>query len=157
MKIELVVVGKTVEPYLNEGVAIYLKRLPHYISINYTVIPDLKQTKKLSEAQIKKAEGDLILKQVEKADLLVLLDERGKQFTSKKLANHMQQKMNAGVRTMAIVIGGAYGFSDEVYAVAKEKWSLSGLTFSHQMVRLFIVEQLYRVFTILKGEPYHHE
>jgi 23S rRNA (pseudouridine1915-N3)-methyltransferase len=157
MKIELVVVGKTVASYLSEGIAIYQKRLPHYVPFNYIVIPDLKQTKKLSESQIKKAEGELILKQVEKADLLVLLDERGKQFTSLKLADHMQQKMNAGVRTMAIVIGGPYGFSDDVYAQAKEKWSLSGLTFSHQMVRLFIAEQLYRAFTILKGEPYHHE
>lgn len=157
MKLEVIVVGKTVAPYLQEGIEIYLKRLPHYIPTQYVVIPDLKQTKKLSEEQIKKAEGEMILKHTEKADLLVLMDERGKQFSSVALAAHLQQKMNAGTRTMAIVIGGPYGFSDDVYSKAQEKWSLSKLTFSHQMVRLFLVEQLYRGLTILKGEPYHHE
>jgi 23S rRNA (pseudouridine1915-N3)-methyltransferase len=157
MKLAVVVVGKTVAPFLKEGIAIYLKRLPHYIPVEYNTIPDLKKTKKLSIDQIKKAEGELILKQTEKIDLLILMDEKGKHFTSKKLANHLQQKMNAGTRTLGIVIGGAYGFSEEVYLKAQEKWSLSNLTFSHQMVRLFLLEQLYRAFTILKGEPYHHE
>ncbi|MFT6843902.1 MAG: 23S rRNA (pseudouridine1915-N3)-methyltransferase [Flavobacteriales bacterium] len=157
MKLAILVVGKTVAPFLKEGIDVYLKRLPHYIPTEYITIQDLKQTKKLSIEQIKKAEGELILKQSEKVDLLILMDERGKQFTSKKLALHLQQKMNAGTRTLGIVIGGAYGFSEDVYAKAQEKWSLSNLTFSHQMVRLFLLEQLYRSFTILKGEPYHHE
>ena len=156
MKIEVVVVGKTDQRYLEEGIAVYLKRLPHYISLNYTCLPNIKKAKNKSPEQIKQEEGELILKHAAKSDWLVLMDERGKEFTSQAMAKHIEQKMVSGIRVLTIVIGGAYGFSEEVYQQAKEKWALSKLTFSHQMVRLFLFEQLYRSFTILKGEPYHH-
>ena len=120
------------------------------------IIPDLKNTKNLSESQQKEKEGELILKKLSPTDMLVLLDENGKQFTSVEFSNYLQKRMNSGIKTLVFVIGGPYGFSESVYAKAQGKISLSKMTFSHQMVRLFVVEQIYRAFTILRNEPYHH-
>lgn len=157
MKIKLIAVGKTVEPYLRKGIEIYVDRLSHYVPFSLTELPDLKQTAALSEDQIKKKEGELILKSLKPSDHLILMDERGQMFSSKDWARDLEQK---GIRLMGdlvFVIGGPYGFSPEVYARANGMISLSKMTFSHQMVRLIFVEQLYRAYTIIKGEPYHHE
>ena len=134
----------------------YVKRLSHYIKFDLEIIPDLKNTKNLSEVQQKEKEGELILKKLSSSDILILLDENGKQFTSVELSTYLQKRMNSGIKTLVFVIGGPYGFSENVYAKAQGKVSLSKMTFSHQMVRLFVVEQLYRAFTILRNEPYHH-
>lgn len=157
MKIKLTAVGKTVEPYLRKGIEIYVDRLSHYVPFSLTELPDLKQTAALSEDQIKKKEGELILKSLKPSDHLILMDERGQMFSSKDWARDLEQK---GIRLMGdlvFVIGGPYGFSPEVYARANGMISLSKMTFSHQMVRLIFVEQLYRAYTIIRGEPYHHE
>lgn len=157
MKIKLIAVGKTVEPYLRKGIEIYVDRLSHYVPFSLTELPDLKQTAALSEDQIKKKEGELILKSLKPSDHLILMDERGQMFSSKDWARDLEQK---GIRLMGdlvFVIGGPYGFSPEVYARANGMISLSKMTFSHQMVRLIFVEQLYRAYTIIRGEPYHHE
>ncbi|MDA3929469.1 MAG: 23S rRNA (pseudouridine(1915)-N(3))-methyltransferase RlmH [Prolixibacteraceae bacterium] len=157
MKITLLVIGKTEADYLKKGIDIYLKRLKHYIGFELRVIPALKNTKNLSELQQKQKEGELILAQTKPGDILVLLDEKGKQYSSVTFANYLQKKMLASTRSMIVVIGGPYGFSDEVYQSTNGKISLSDMTFSHQMVRLIVVEQVYRAMTILKGEPYHHQ
>lgn len=157
MKIKLICVGKTVKPFLKEGEQEYLKRLKHYTPVEKIEIPELKNAKKLREDQIKQQEGQLILNQIKPGELIVLLDERGKQFGSIDFSKYLQKKFNSGGKGIAFVIGGAYGFSDEIYTRATDKISLSKMTFSHQMVRLFFLEQIYRGFTILKGEPYHHE
>ncbi|MBS2100604.1 23S rRNA (pseudouridine(1915)-N(3))-methyltransferase RlmH [Carboxylicivirga linearis] len=157
MKIDLVMIGKTDEKYLLEGIDKYLKRLKHYISFKMTTIPDIKKTKNLSEDQQKKLEGDQILSQLQPGDHLVLLDENGKEFNSVGFAGFIEKKMIAGFKRIVFVIGGPYGFSDEVYKKANQKISLSRMTFSHQMVRLFFVEQIYRAMTIQKNEPYHHQ
>lgn len=157
MKIKLICVGKTVSEYLQAGEKEYLDRLQHYGKVETTVIPELKNARKLTQDQIKKEEGALILKQCSAGDTLLLLDENGKIFTSVQFAEFLQQKFNQGGKTLLFVVGGAYGFSDEVYARANGKISLSKMTFSHQMVRLFFLEQLYRAFTILRNEPYHHQ
>ncbi len=157
MKIDLVMIGKTDEKYLIEGIDKYLKRLKHYIPFKMITIPDIKKTKNLSEEQQKKLEGDQILSQLQPGDHLVLLDENGKDFNSVGFANFIEKKMIAGLKRIVFVIGGPYGFSDEVYDKANQKISLSHMTFSHQMVRLFFVEQIYRAMTILKNEPYHHQ
>ena len=157
MKIKLICVGKTIKPFLKDGEQEYLKRLKHYTPVEKIEIPELKNAKKLSEEQIKQQEGQLILNQIKPGEIIVLLDERGKQFTSIDYSKYLQKKFNSGGKGIAFVIGGAYGFSDEIYAKATDKISLSKMTFSHQMVRLFFLEQIYRGFTILKGEPYHHE
>ncbi len=157
MKISLLVIGKTDEAYLQKGIEIFLKRIPHYISFDIKVIPDLKNSKNLSEHQQKEKEGEFILQQVSTSDELFLLDEQGIESSSVEFARFLEKKMIAGVKRMVIVIGGPYGFSGNVYARANGKVSLSRMTFSHQMVRLIFVEQLYRAMTILKGEPYHHE
>lgn len=157
MKIKLVVVGKTEKGYLKEGIAEYAKRLKHYFPFELVEIPELKNARKLREGQIKVAEGELLLKQFVNSDCVVLLDEQGKQFRSKEFAQYFQKKANSGLKQVVLVVGGAYGFSDEVYQRANEKISLSKMTFSHQMVRLFAIEQVYRAMTILRGEPYHHE
>ncbi|MBV5314909.1 MAG: 23S rRNA (pseudouridine(1915)-N(3))-methyltransferase RlmH [Prolixibacteraceae bacterium] len=157
MKICLLVIGKTDEAYLQKGIEIFLKRIPHYISFDMKVIPDLKNSKNLSEPQQKEKEGELILQQVTTSDELFLLDEQGIESSSVEFARFLERKMIAGVKRMVIVIGGPYGFSGNVYARANGKLSLSRMTFSHQMVRLIFVEQLYRAMTILKGEPYHHD
>ncbi len=157
MKISLLVIGKTDHAQLEQLITTYAKRLEHYVGFDLEVIPDLKNTKKLSEAQQKEKEGTAILAKLQPSDHVVVLDERGKQFSSINFASYLQKKMNTGMKRLVFIIGGPYGFSDEVYARAQEKVALSQMTFSHQMVRLFMVEQLYRGFTILKNEPYHHQ
>jgi 23S rRNA (pseudouridine1915-N3)-methyltransferase len=157
MKITLLAVGKTEDKYLIEGIEKYLGRLRHYIGFQMTVIPELKNTKNLSEAQQKAKEAELILKQINNPDMVVLLDEKGKKYTSVLFANYLNKQMIGSVQHMVFVIGGPYGFDESVYKRANGSISLSDMTFSHQMVRLFFVEQLYRAFSILKGEPYHHE
>lgn len=157
MKVELLVIGKTDAEYLKTGIAEYEKRLTRYIPYEMTVIPDIKNSKNMSEAVQKEREGELILAQLQPSDFVLLLDERGKSYTSVKFARFLEQKMVAGIKRLVLVIGGPYGFSDAVYARANDKLSLSAMTFSHQMVRLIFAEQLYRAMTILKGEPYHHE
>lgn len=150
-------IGKTDEPYLEEGIEKYAKRLKHYVSFEKVILADVKQGAKLAVDKLKEEEGRLILSKVENSDLLVLLDEKGNEFTSSQFASYLQKKMNTVSGNLVLVIGGAFGFSGEVYSRANEKISLSKMTFSHQMVRLFITEQLYRAFTILRGEKYHHE
>jgi len=156
MKITLLVTGKTEEKYLAEGIDKYLGRLKHYISFAVSVIPELKNTKHLSEAQQKGREAELILKQVSNTDIVILLDEKGKKYTSVQFADYLNKQMVGSVQHLVFVIGGPYGFDASVYKRANGSMSLSDMTFSHQMVRLFFTEQLYRAFTILKGEPYHH-
>ncbi len=155
--IKLLAIGKTDSTHLQELISEYEQRLKHYIKFELDIIPDIKNVKNLSEVQQKEKEGEAILKRLQPTDVLVLLDEHGKQHTSIEFSNYLQKKMNAGIKRMVIVIGGPYGFSEEIYQKAQGKLSLSKMTFSHQMVRLFIVEQIYRAFTILKNEPYHHQ
>lgn len=157
MVIELIVVGKTVGAWLESGIREYTGRLEHYVRFGMNVIPELKNAKNLREEQIKTAEGELILNKIAAGDHVVLLDENGKlPEGSVAFADWLQGIMNRGTRKLVFVIGGAYGFSSVVYGRANEKISLSRMTFSHQMVRLIFAEQLYRAFTILGGEPYHH-
>lgn len=157
MNIKLLAIGKTDQKNLQTLIEEYQKRLSFYIKFDLEIIPDLKNVKNLSEAQQKEKEGELILAKITPTDQLILLDENGKTFSSVDFANELQKKMNSGIKTLVFVIGGPYGFSTEVYAKAQGKISLSTMTFSHQMVRLFFIEQLYRGFTILKNEPYHHQ
>ena len=157
MKIKLIAIGKTDNKQLMQLIEEYQKRLAHYIKFEFKVIPDIKNTKNLSESQQKEKEGVLILKELMATDQLVLLDEKGHEFRSLEFSRFLQKKMNSGIKQLVFVIGGPYGFSDTVYKKAQGKVSLSKMTFSHQMIRLFMVEQLYRAFTILKNEPYHHE
>lgn len=156
MRITLLVVGKTVGNELPKMIETYTSRLKHYIPFDIQVIPDLKNTKSLSEAQQKQLEGEAILRAVESC-YVVLLDEHGKEYRSVTFAEQLQTWLNSSTRGLTFVIGGPYGFSEEVYKRADAKISLSQMTFSHQMVRLLFVEQLYRAMTILRGEPYHHE
>ncbi|NQW37461.1 MAG: 23S rRNA (pseudouridine(1915)-N(3))-methyltransferase RlmH [Flavobacteriales bacterium] len=157
MKIKLLAVGKTDNKNLEQLIADYQKRLKFYIGFELSIIPDIKNAKNLSETQQKNAEGELILKQLNPTDQLVLLDENGKSLSSVGFSQFLQKKMLSGCKQVVFVIGGPYGFSDDVYKNAVGKLSLSDMTFSHQMVRLFAVEQLYRAFTILSNEPYHHK
>lgn len=156
MKILLLVIGKTDEDYLITGIKKYVGRLGHYVSFEMKEIPDIRNRKTLSEEQQKKSESFLLLSQFQAGDYIILLDENGKQFTSVEFSENLEKLMASGSKRIVFVIGGPYGFSQEVYAKANAKMSLSPMTFSHQMVRLIFVEQLYRAFTILKGEPYHH-
>ena len=156
MTIKLVCIGKTDKKELEELIDIYSNRLQHYIKFEFEVIPDLKKTKNLDENQQKSKEGELILSGIQNSDFLVLLDENGKQFSSETFSEYIQKRMNTGLKRLIFIIGGPYGFSEAVYKRANSKVSLSKMTFSHQMVRLFFTEQLYRAFTILKNEPYHH-
>ena len=156
MQIKLLAIGKTDDKRLAELINLYQSRLKHYIKFDLDIIPDIKNVKNLSEAQQKEKEGQLILKKLSPTDVLILLDENGKQFSSVAFSEFLQKKMNSGIKQLVFVIGGPYGFSQEVYKKAQGKVSLSAMTFSHQMIRLFMVEQLYRAFTILKNEPYHH-
>ncbi len=156
MKTELIVVGRTVSKHFSTLIDDYRERIGHYMPLSITTIPELKNTKSLSEEQQKSAEGELILKQLQSSDTVVLLDERGREPRSIELAAWLEKKQSTA-RRLVFVIGGPYGFSAPVYERANEKLSLSQLTFSHQMVRLIFVEQLYRACTIIKGEPYHHE
>lgn len=157
MNIRLLAIGKTDNKSLQSLIDEYTKRLSFYIKFDLEVIPDIKNVKNLSEAQQKEKEGELILSKISATDQLILLDENGSSFSSVAFSYYLQKKMNAGIKTLVFVIGGPYGFSEEVYKKAQGKVSLSEMTFSHQMVRLFVIEQLYRGFTILKNEPYHHQ
>ena len=157
MKIKLIAIGKTDEKFLEEGIEKYLKRLKHYHPFEFIIIPDIKQGGKLQAEQLKEAEGKLILQKVQEGDFLILLDDKGKHYSSPEFAAFLQKKLNTVTTNLIFVIGGAFGFSAEVYQRANDKLSLSKMTFSHQMVRLFFTEQLYRGFTILRGEKYHHE
>lgn len=157
MKICLLVIGKTDEEYLRHGLEIFLRRIPHYILFEMKVIPDIKNSKNLSEEQQKDKEGELILQQVLSSDEVFLLDEKGMEASSVEFARFLEKKMLSGLRRLVFVIGGPYGFSSSIYSRANGKVSLSKMTFSHQMVRLIFTEQLYRALTILKGEPYHHQ
>ena len=157
MKITLLTVGKTDRDWVRLGLDIYVSRLKHYIPFSMVEIPELKNVSALSKDQIKAKEGELILKNIRPTDDLILLDEHGKEYTSVELAKVIQEKISYTGKDMVFVIGGAYGFSPEVYSRANSKISLSRMTFSHQMVRAIFAEQLYRAFTIMKGEPYHHE
>ena len=157
MNIKLLCIGKTDNASLDELISIYTKRLGFYVNFDMEIIPDLKKVKNLSEEQQKEKEGELILNKISAQDQLILLDEKGKEFNSVAFSEYLQKKMNSGIKTLVLVIGGPYGFSPAVYAKASGKISLSKMTFSHQMIRLFITEQLYRGFTILRNEPYHHQ
>ena len=156
MKVTLLVVGKTTDSHIEALINDYQKRLTHYLPFTLQVIPELKNTKALTPEQQKQAEGELILKALSANVDLILLDEHGKEFRSIEFADYLQKRMSSG-RDVVFVVGGPYGFSEAVYQRANGKISLSKLTFSHQMVRLFFVEQIYRAMTILRGEPYHHE
>jgi 23S rRNA (pseudouridine1915-N3)-methyltransferase len=156
MNITLIQIGKTDAGYIREGVELYLGRINHYAKFEIVTIPDLKNAAKLTEEQQKVQEGKLILAQLTDSDVVVLLDERGRQGSSPDFAAWLQKRMNAGVKRLCFVIGGPYGFSKELYARAGDRISLSPMTFSHQLVRVIFAEQLYRAFTILNNEPYHH-
>ncbi len=157
MKIKLLAIGKTDDKNLIQLIDNYQKRLKHYIKFELEIIPDIKNVKSLSESQQKEKEGELILSKLQNTDQLVLLDDKGKDFTSIEFSKYLQKKMNSGIKQLVLVIGGPYGFSESVYKKSQGKISLSKMTFSHQMIRLFIVEQIYRGYTILRNEPYHHE
>lgn len=156
MTIKLLGIGKTDDPEIRKLTDVYIKRLQFYNKFEYEFLPDLKKAKNLDEMQQKQKEGELILSKLSASDFVVLLDENGKQFSSEGFSEYIQKRLNSGLKQLVFVIGGPYGFSEAVYARADSKVSLSKMTFSHQMVRLFFTEQLYRAFTILKNEPYHH-
>lgn len=157
MKIELWAVGKTNEAYLESGISIYEKRLRHYLKFEFVIIPDIKKAGKLSPDQLKIKEGDIILQKLQQGDYLILLDEKGKQQTSIAFANKIEQLLQMSYKRIVFVIGGAFGFAPSVYQRANSQISLSKMTFSHQMIRLFFIEQLYRGMTILKNEKYHNQ
>lgn len=157
MNIKLIAVGKTDHKNLQLLIDEYQKRLSFYVKFDFEILADIKNVKNLSENQQKEKEGQMILSKIGSTDQLILLDENGKNYSSINFAGELQKKMNSGIKTLVFVIGGPYGFSSEVYEKANGKISLSTMTFSHQMVRLFFIEQLYRAFTILKNEPYHHQ
>lgn len=157
MNIKLIVVGKTNQSYVEEGVKEYFSRLKHYISFEIIVVPDVKGAKNLSSSTLKDKEAENIIKYLNNQDTVVLLDEHGQEFRSKEFAQYLQKKMNQGTKTLVFVVGGAFGFSDKMYSLTSEKISISKMTFSHQMIRLLFTEQLYRAFTILHNEPYHNE
>ena len=157
MKIHLLVVGKTTATYISDAVDEYCRRLKHYITFDMEVIPELKNAKNLCFDQQKEKEADMILKCLSPGDYIVLLDERGKEYSSLKFSEYIEHKMHTVPKRLVFVIGGPYGFSQRVYSTAQEKISLSKMTFSHQMIRMIFIEQLYRAMTILNNEPYHHE
>ena len=157
MNIKLLAIGKTDNKSLQTLIDDYTKRLSFYVKFDLEVIPDIKNVKNLSEAQQKEKEGELILSKLSATDQLILLDENGTTFSSVGFSDYLQKKMNDGIKTLVFVIGGPYGFSEEIYKKSQGKVSLSEMTFSHQMVRLFVIEQIYRGFTILRNEPYHHQ
>lgn len=157
MKITLLTVGKTDKDWVKQGLDIYVSRLKHYIPFSIVEIPELKNVSALTKEQIKSKEGELILKNIRPTDDVILLDERGKEYTSIELARIIQDKISYAGKDIVFIIGGAYGFSDAVYQRSNSKLSLSKMTFSHQMVRAIFAEQIYRAFTIMRGEPYHHE
>ncbi len=157
MKITLLVVGKTSTSYLKAGIEEYVRRLAHYVTFDIQYLGDFKNAKNASENQQKTAEGRTILSSINTTDHVILLDEKGQEMTSVAWSQYLQRKMSSGIRRLVFVVGGPYGFSEDVYSRANGKVSLSLMTFSHEMVRLIFVEQLYRAFTILNHEPYHHQ
>lgn len=157
MKIILLAIGKTGEKYINEGIGQYIKRLSHYVPFEFKILPDVKTTKGISRDRQKNIEGVMFQSVIQPGDVVVLLDERGKEYTSREFANYLDRKMVTVAKNIVFIIGGPYGFSQEMYDRANEKLSLSKMTFSHEMIRLFFVEQIYRAMTILRGEPYHHD
>lgn len=157
MKVTLLLVGKTEEGFIKQGLEIYENRLKHYISFTSIIIADVKNAGKISPSDLKIKEGELILKHFTASDFVVLLDDKGKQFSSVEFSNYIQKQMNSGIKNLCFVVGGAFGFSEQVYNRANMQLSLSKMTLTHQMVRIFFLEQLYRTMTILKGESYHHE
>lgn len=156
MHVTLLCIGKTGKAFLEEGEKEYLKRLSHYLSFELKVLPDVKQAKSLSEEQIKQKEAEMFLEKIQATDTVFLLDENGKTFDSVGFSRFMQEQFNRGGKQLFFLVGGPYGFHSSIYARAQGKISLSSMTFSHQMIRLFFIEQVYRAMTILKGEPYHH-
>lgn len=157
MKLHVILTGKTTGKLFQEAIADYTKRLTHYVPFTIEELPDLKNTKSLNEEQQKEREADMLFEKLQQGDVLVLLDEKGKEFTSREFSAYLEQKLQTVNKRLVFLIGGPYGFSQRVYDAAQGKISLSKMTFSHQMVRLFLVEQIYRSFTIIKGEPYHHD
>ncbi len=157
MNLKLLVIGKTDNPCLQALIEEYSKRLGFYTRFEMEIIPDIKNANKLSETQQKEKEGALLLGKISTGDCLILLDENGNSYSSIEFSGYLQKKMNAGVKTLVFVVGGPYGFSEAVYKKAEGKISLSKMTFSHQMIRIFVLEQFYRAFTILRNEPYHHQ
>ena len=156
MNIKLIQIGKTKQKELDHLISAYLQRLKHLVKFEIYTIPDIKNTKSLNESQQKEKEAELILKQIQPTDWVVLLDEKGKHYTSNTFADFFQQKMNSGIKTLVFVIGGPYGFSDKIYQLAKQKVALSSMTFTHEMIRLIFVEQVYRAYSIINNLPYHH-
>ena len=156
MQIKLIAIGKTDQMELEHLISIYQNRLSHYVRFSFEIIPDLKNSKNFSEKLQKEEEGKLILSKITATDRLILLDENGQEMNSVIFSEFLQKQMNSGIKRLVLVIGGPYGFSEAIYKKATGKLALSKMTFSHQMVRLFVIEQLYRGFTILKNEPYHH-
>jgi len=157
MKITLLLTGKTNESYIKDGFLIFEKRLKHYLQFNVVILPDLTNTKNLELNLIKEKESELQLKYIDTTDFVVLLDEKGTEHRSVDFAGFLQQRMNSSIKNLVFIIGGPYGFADSIYKRANAKISLSRMTFSHQIVRLLFIEQLYRAFTIIRNEPYHHE
>lgn len=157
MDITLITIGKTSIPYIAKGIEEYTGRLKRYTPYEIKTLPDLKNARKLTEAQQKEGEGKIILDSLSPSDFVILLDERGSQYKSIEFASLLQKKMSSGLKRLVFVIGGPYGFSQDVYNRADSLISLSKMTFNHEMVRLFFTEQVYRAMTILRGEPYHHE
>jgi len=158
MKLKIIFVGKTEAEYLNQSCNIFENRLKNYLPLELIVIPALKKTKSLTVEQQKEKEGKLILNKIDSSsDYVVILDEKGKEYRSVEWANYFQKKMNSGIKSLCLIVGGPYGFSDEVYKKSQHKVALSKMTFSHQMIRLLLLEQCYRAMSILKNEPYHHE
>lgn len=156
MKVECWFIGKTADRYLQEGIDKYAKRLPHYLPFNQEILPDIKNAGKLKPEQLKEKEAELVMNRLKPQDGLILLDERGKQYTSEELAAWLDGQLQAPYRRLIFLVGGAFGFDESIYQRANGKLSLSKMTFSHQMVRLFCLEQLYRAMTILRNEPYHN-
>lgn len=157
MKITLLAIGKTGTSYLREGIEGYVRRIGHYVPFEFKILPDIKNTRSLTEERQKAMEGEAFMSVMQPGDYVVLLDERGKEMTSRGFSEYIAAKMHVVSRQLIFVIGGPYGFSPEMYARADDKLSLSRMTFSHEMVRLFFVEQIYRAMTIMRGEPYHHD
>ena len=157
MKIHVIFTGRTTGKLFQEAIADYQSRLSHYVPFSIEEIPDLKNANNLSEEQQKEREADMLFERMQAGDVLVLLDEKGREFTSREFSQFLEQKMQTVSKRLVLLIGGPYGFSPRVYEAAQGKISLSKMTFSHQMVRLFLVEQVYRAFTIMRGEPYHHD
>ena len=157
MRIHVMVIGKTTGKLFQEAISDYQQRLTHYVPFAIEEVPDLKNTKSLTEEQQKEKEADMVFDRLQSGDVLVLLDEKGKEFTSREFSSFLENKMHTVNKRLVLLIGGPYGFSQRIYDAAQGKISLSKMTFSHQMVRLFLIEQIYRAFTIMRGEPYHHD